>query len=86
MSTQARIIENEKDIATAAGTVLSQRFRAVLENHTVMYVVNDTVVSKSPNRKPVVVKHLTGRNPTLASKFNRRGTFKLKKRTLETTE
>ncbi len=50
MSTQARIIENEKDIATAAGTVLSQRFRAVLENHTVMYVVNDTVVSKSPNK------------------------------------
>lgn len=49
-------------------------------NVKVMYVVNDTVVSKAPNSAPVVIKRLSGRNPELAQRVASRGTFKIKKR------
>lgn len=85
MSTRYSVIESEKDIAKKAGTILSERFRAVQANHSVMYVVNDTVVRKSANSIPVVVKSLSGRNPEFATKISRRGTFRLRKRKEEST-
>jgi hypothetical protein len=46
----------------------------------VLYVENDSLVSKMPNRTPIVIKHLSGRNPELAQRVASRGTFKIKKR------
>ena len=46
----------------------------------VMYVENDHLMSKTPNRTPIVIKRLEGRNPDLARRFAGHGTFKIKKR------
>ncbi|MBO3661687.1 hypothetical protein [Acinetobacter variabilis] len=72
--------DNEAEIATLAGRALRAKGIEVAQRETVMYVVNDTVVSKAPNSAPVVIKHLSGRNPKLAKLVASRGTFKIKKR------
>ena len=73
--------DNEVEIATLAGRALREKGIEVAQRETVMYVVNDTIVSKAPNSAaPVVIKQLSGRNPELAQRLPRRGTFKIKKR------
>lgn len=72
--------DNEAEIATLAGRALREKGIEVTQRETVMYVVNDTVVSKAPNSAPVVIKRLSGRNPELAQRVASRGTFKIKKR------
>lgn len=73
--------DNEVEIATLAGRALREKGIEVAQRETVMYVVNDTIVSKAPNSAaPVVIKHLSGRNPELAQRVASRGTFKIKKR------
>ena len=71
---------SEKKIATAAALALQKRFIEVAGTRTVLYVKNDSVWSKAPNSAPVLIKKLSGRNPELAKKFSRRGTYKIKKR------
>jgi len=72
--------DNEVEIATLAGRALREKGIEVAQRETVMYVVNDTIVSKAPNSAPVVIKRLSGRNPELAQRVASRGTFKIKKR------
>jgi hypothetical protein len=73
--------DNEAQIATLAGRVLRERGIEVAQRETVMYVVNDTLVSKAPNSAaPVMIKHLSGRNPELAQRVVSRGAFKIRKR------
>ncbi|MEC6128314.1 hypothetical protein [Acinetobacter ursingii] len=77
---------NESEIATAAAHVLRQRFIAVAHSDRVLYVENDTLISKTPNGQPVQIKQLSGRNPELARHLHGRRTFKLRKRNVETAE
>ncbi|OAL80780.1 hypothetical protein [Acinetobacter terrae] len=72
--------DNESEIAAMAARVLRERFIEVAQSRTVMYVENDTVVRKAPNSAPIVIKHLSGRNPELAQRVASRGTFKIRKR------
>ena len=72
--------DNESDIAAKAARVLQEYFIAAAQSGTVLYVENDNLVSKMPNRTPIVIKHLSGRNPELAQRVANRGTFKIKKR------
>ena len=73
--------DNEVEIATLAGRALREKGIEVAQRETVMYVVNDTIVSKAPNSAaPVVIKHLSGRNPELAQRVASRGKKKKKKR------
>lgn len=78
-------LEDERDIAATAAKVLHQRFIETARTETVLYVRNDAVWSKAPNGDPVLIKQLSGRNPDLAKKFARRGTYKIKKRNISTT-
>jgi hypothetical protein len=71
--------DNESGIAAKAN-VLRDRFIAAAQSGTVLYVENDNLMSKTPNRTPIVIKHLSGRNPELAQRVANRGTFKIKKR------
>ena len=73
MSTKNPI--NESDIATAAARVLHESFLEAARNGTVLYVENDALMRKAPNCKPILVKHLSGRNPETAKKFSGRKTF-----------
>jgi len=57
--------DNESEIAAMAARVLQAHF---------------IVVRKIPNKLPVVIKYLEGRNPDIAQRFAGRGTFKIKKR------
>lgn len=72
--------DNEAEIATLAGRALREKGIEVAQRETVMYVENDTVVSKAPNSAPVVIKRLSGRNPELEQRVAARGTYKIKKR------
>lgn len=81
MSTRNPSTEN--DIATAAARVLHNSFITASRSETVLYVVNDTLVSKAPNGQPVMVKRLAGRSTHIAKEFVARGTFKIKKRKVE---
>ena len=81
MSTKNPI--NESDIATAAARVLHESFLEAARNGTVLYVENDALMRKAPNCKPILVKHLSGRNPETAKKFADKKTFKLRKRNVE---
>ena len=71
--------DNESDIASRAARVLQECFIAAVQQGTVLYVENNSLVSKMPNRTPIVIKHLSGRNPELAQRVASRGTFKIKK-------
>ena len=75
--------DEEKEIALMAGRVLQQAGIEAARKGTVMYVENDTIMSKEPNKPPVVIKQLTGRNPKLAIKIKAGITYKLKKRKIE---
>ncbi|QIC71914.1 MULTISPECIES: hypothetical protein [Acinetobacter] len=75
--------DEEKEIALMAGRVLQQAGIAAARKGTVMYVANDTIMSKEPNKPPVEIKKLTGRNPQLAHKIKAGVTYKLKKRKFE---
>ena len=72
--------DNESGIAAKAANVLRDRFIAAAQSGTVLYVENDHLMSKTPNRTPIVIKRLEGRNPDLARRFAGHGTFKIKKR------
>lgn len=74
---------NEHTIATLAAHILRESFIKVSKSETVLYTENDILFSKSPNSSPVLIKHLSGRNPDLAKKVDHRGTYKIKKRKLE---
>ncbi|MEN8362422.1 hypothetical protein ABFO60_17135 [Acinetobacter baumannii] len=78
-------VNSERDIAHLAARVLHETFISASKNETVLYVEDDTLFSKSPNCNPVVIKYLTGRNPEIAKKFARRGTYKIKKQKIEIT-
>ena len=72
--------DNESDIASRAARVLQECFIAAVQQGTVLYVENNSLVSEMPNRTPIVIKRLEGRNPDLARRFAGHGTFKIKKR------
>ena len=78
-------LEDESDIATAAARVLCESFIENARTNTVLYVENDAIWSKAPNRTPVLIKKLSGRNPDLAKKIDRSVTYKIKKRNLSTS-
>jgi hypothetical protein len=70
--------DDEREIASQAACAL-QSFITAAQSGSVMYVENDHLMSKTPNRTPIVIKRL-GRNPDLARRFAGHGTFKIKKR------
>lgn len=78
-------LEDESDIATAAARVLCESFIENARTNTVLYVENDAIWSKAPNSTPVLIKKLSGRNPDLAQKIAIRGTYKIKKRNISTS-
>lgn len=75
--------ENEREIANAAALVLQKCFIEVARTRTVLYVENDIIWSKAPKSAPVLIKKLSGRNPELAKRFAARGTYKVKKRCVD---
>ena len=72
--------DDEREIASQAACALRESFITAAQSGSVMYVENDHLMSKTPNRTPIVIKRLEGRNPDLARRFAGRGTFKIKKR------
>ena len=72
--------DNEREIASQAACALRESFITAVQRGPVMYVENDTVLLKELNGPPIVIKHLSGRNPELAQRVASRGTFKIKKR------
>ena len=77
-------LEDESDIADAAAKILHETFIKVSRTEIVLYVENDAVCSKAPNGTPILIKQLSGRSPDLAKKFSSRGTYKIKKRNINT--
>ena len=71
--------DDEREIASQAACALRESFITAAQSGSVMYVENDHLMSKTPNRTPIVIKHLSGRNPELAQRVASRGTFKIKK-------
>ena len=72
--------DDEREIAFQAACALRESFITAAQSGPVMYVENDHLMSKTPNRTPIVIKRLEGRNPDLARRFAGHGTFKIKKR------
>ncbi len=72
--------DNESGIAAKAANVLRECFIAAAQSGTILYVENDSLVRKTSNAVPIVIKRLEGRNPDLAHRFEGRRTFKIKKR------
>ncbi len=72
--------DDEREIASQAACALRESFITAAQSGSVMYVENDHLMSKTPNRTPIVIKRLEGRNPDLAQRVASRGTFKIKKR------
>jgi hypothetical protein len=60
--------DDEREIASQAACALRESFITAAQSGPVMYVENDTLMSKTPNRPPIVIKHLEGRNPDLAQR------------------
>lgn len=75
--------EDERDIAIAAAHVLRDCFIETAKNHTVLYVENDNLMSKSPSDDPVFIKKITARNPDILRKISNKKTFKIKKRDIK---
>ena len=71
--------DDEREIASQAACALRKSFITAAQSGPVLYVENNSLVSKMPNRTPIVIKHLSGRNPELAQRVASRGTFKIKK-------
>ncbi|WP_180012544.1 MULTISPECIES: hypothetical protein [unclassified Acinetobacter] len=72
--------DDEREIASQAACALRESFITAAQSGSVMYVENDHLMSKTPNRTPIVIKRLEGRNPDLAYRLAGRRTFKIKKR------
>ena len=72
--------DDEREIASQAACALRESFITAAQSGSVMYVENYHLMSKTPNRTPIVIKRLEGRNPDLARRFAGHGTFKIKKR------
>ena len=72
--------DDEREIASQAACALRESFIIAAQSGSVMYVENDHLMSKTPNRTTIVIKRLEGRNPDLARRFAGHGTFKIKKR------
>ena len=72
--------DDEREIASQAACTLRESFVTAAQSGPVMYVEKDTVLLKELNSPPIVIKHLSGRNPELAQRVANRGTFKIKKR------
>lgn len=70
---------SERDIAIAVAHVLHKCFIEAAENGKVLYVENDIIWEKTPHGDPVFIKQLSRRNPDLAQKVAKLGTFKIKK-------
>ena len=71
--------DDEREIASQAACTLRESFVTAAQSGPVMYVEKDTVLLKELNSPPIVIKHLSGRNPELAQRVANRGTFKIKK-------
>ena len=71
--------DDEREIASKAACTLRESFVTAAQSGPVMYVEKDTVLLKELNSPPIVIKHLSGRNPELAQRVASRGTFKIKK-------
>ena len=69
--------DDEREIASQAACALRESFITAAQSGSVMYVENDHLMSKTPNRTPIVIKRLEGRNPDLARRFAGHGTFKM---------
>ena len=72
--------DDEREIASQAAYALRESFITAAQSGPVMYVEKDTVLLKELNSPPIVIKHLSGRNPELAQRVASRRTFKIKKR------
>lgn len=78
-------LEDESDIASAAARILRETFIKNARTNTVLYVEHDFIWSKAPDNAPVLIKHLSGRNPELTKKIDRSVTYKIKKRNISTS-
>jgi len=78
-------LEDERDIASAAARILRETFIKNARINTVLYVEHDAIWSKAPDSAPVLIKHLSGRNPDAVPKIAILGTYKIKKRNLNTS-
>ena len=72
--------DDEREIASQAACALRESFITAAQSGPVLYVENNILVRKMPHRTPIVIKHLSGRNPELAQRVASRRTFKIKKR------
>ncbi|MCX5467254.1 hypothetical protein [Acinetobacter nematophilus] len=70
-------LEDESDIASAAARILRETFIKNARTNTVLYVEHDAIWSKAPDSAPVLIKHLSGRNPDTAPKIAIGGTYKI---------
>jgi hypothetical protein len=52
--------DDEREIASQAACALRESFITAAQSGSVMYVENDHLMSKTPNRTPIVIKRLTG--------------------------
>lgn len=73
----------EREIAKEAAKILRECFIATAHSENVLYVENDSLISKTPDGIPVFIRQLPGRNPELTNQLNGRRTFKIKKRQVE---
>lgn len=73
----------ECDIAKAAAYILRESFIKAARSRKVLQVENDSLWSKAPHDQPVLIKKLSGRNPSLSKGITNGGTFKIKKRHLK---
>ena len=72
--------DNESEIAAMAARVLQAHFIVAAQTGPVLYVENDYLVRKIPNKLPVVIKYLEGRNPDIAQRFAGHRTFKINRK------
>ncbi|MQW93366.1 hypothetical protein GHJ48_13375 [Acinetobacter sp. dk771] len=72
--------DEEREIAFQAACALREAFISAAQSGPVMYVENDNLILKDPNGPPIVIKHLSGRNPELAQRVASRGTFKINRK------
>jgi len=73
----------EREIANEAAKILRKCFITTAHSERVLYVENDSLISKNPDGAPVFIRQLPGRNPEISHQLNGRRTFKIKKRQVE---
>ena len=62
--------DDEREIASQAACALRESFITAAQSGPVMYVENDTVLLKELSAPPVVIRHLSGRNPELSQRVS----------------